>query len=334
MAQSHPHRRAGTRLLILLAACGMATGCVASAGASRQPEDPAVARAEAMKKLSPERIMEMGDEAARRREYDRAVTLYNQAIEVEPSADLWYRVAWIYARLGKKPLAAQAFAETLHYDGNHALAHEELGLLYLDFKQRDQARAHLQRAVEIDTRRWRSHNALGVLADAAEDYAAAIGHYDAALVEMPGSALLLNNLGYSHYLAGDLDRAEHFYQKALVAEPGYRPSLANTGLLHARRGDYGQAVDIMAGITDKARACNDVGYVAFQNGDLDQAEWLLREATRLSPSYYETAHDNLKRVHDAQAAAAKAALPANPADSRDGGDPEFAGEKATPVAVR
>lgn len=296
-------------ILILLAAwCGTA-GCVTGASTPKPPQDPAEARAQLVKKLSPAEITAAADQAARRGEYERAVTMYNQAIEAEPSADLWFRVGWIYAHLAKNQLAAQAFAHTLEFDANHAGAHEELGFLYLESKQRGNAAIHLRRAVEIDPSRWRSHNALGVLADASHDYAAAMGHYLAALAVRPGSAMLLNNLGYSHYLAGSLDEAELLYQQAQAAQPGYRPVLANIGLLHARRGHYDQALEVMTGVMGAAQAHNDVGYVAYQNGDLGDAERLLTEAIRLSPSYYETAHKNLARVQGAQAGAASTPTP-------------------------
>jgi len=71
-------------------------------------------------------------------------------------------------------------------------------------------------------------------------------------------------------------------------------------LLHARRGNYQQATDIMSAAMDPAKAYNDVGYIAFKNGDLDAAEMLLDEAIILSPSHYEMAQQNLRRVHRAQ----------------------------------
>jgi Flp pilus assembly protein TadD len=266
--------------------------------------------------------MEAGDHAARSGDFERAITLYNQGIEAEPSADLWYRVAWIYARLGKKQQAADAYGMTLKYDEKHAMALEELGLLYIENKRRETGAAHLTRAVESDPARWRSHNALGVLADTAGDHATAVGHYQAALAVRPESAMLLNNLGYSHYLAGNMDEAEKLYQQALVVEPGNRPARINMGLLHARRGNYALAVEVMGTAMDAARIHNDVGYVALQNGDMDAAENLLREAIRLSPSYYETAQQNLKRVSRARVAGETAAEPAAPATelaARDAG---------------
>jgi Flp pilus assembly protein TadD len=302
--------RAGTcwALVTLGAALG---GCLS--GAVTQPKDPVEQKAEKIKQL-PAEIMKAGDEAARGGDLQRAASLYTRAIEIAPNSELWHRVGYVYDQLDKKPLAMQAYANALRFDENNAAAREDLGLLLLEGKRRDQAKVQLTRAVELDPKRWRAHNALGVLADGTGDYASAIAHYDAALAANPNSPMLLNNLGYSNYLAGNLDRAAELYTRALALSPDYLPAKANVALLHARRRDYAQALELMLKIAEPPRAHNDVGFVALQNGDLDTAEGLLNEAIRLSPSYYKTAHENLQRVKDARgtrpAAQADAAKPA------------------------
>jgi Flp pilus assembly protein TadD len=305
---------ASGQLLRAVVTCCALTVVGIGAAEAKGPATPAETRAELLKKLSPSEIMRVGDEAARAGDYERAITVYNQAIEAAPSADLWYRVAWIYARLGKKQVAADAYVMTLQYDPRHAQAHEELGLLYLENKKREKAAEHLRMAVEADSGLWRSHNVLGVLADTSGDYGAALAHYQAALAINPESARVLNNLGYSHYLAGNLDQAEQSYQQALILEPGKRVVRVNMGLLHARRGDYPRAVEVMGAAMDKARTHNDIGYVALQNGDMEAAERLFREAIRLSPSYYETAHQNLARVMRARANEAQRITQKEPSD--------------------
>jgi tetratricopeptide (TPR) repeat protein len=137
---------------------------------------------------------------------------------------------------------------------------------------------------------------LGVLADTERNYEIAIEHYRAALSYNSESALLLTNLGYSHYLAGNFDRAEDLYRKAIGLDATYPRPFANLGLIYARRGDYDDAIVILRKVTERRQAYNDVGYLAYQNGDLDAAAWLLSEAIRISPNYYETAYENLEKV--------------------------------------
>lgn len=285
------------RLLLAVAAGFALSGCMT--GTAARDAETADRKAEKIRQ-APAEIMKAGDEAARAGQLDRAASLYTQAVELKPSADLWYRLGYIYSRLDKKPLAMHAYTNGLRLDDHHAAIHEELGMLLLDARRREAAKQHLVRAVEIDDRRWRSHNALGVLADADRDYAGAIDHYEAALAIQPDSPMLLNNVGYSHYLDGRLEQAREYYDRALAIDADYRPAVFNVALLHARRREYDKALDLMQKLVEKTRACNDIGYVALQNGDLDQAEDLLREAIRLSPSHYRVAHENLARVQEAR----------------------------------
>lgn len=284
-------------LLLSVSAAVLATGCASGSAGSK--DDPAKARAEALKKLSPEEITKAGDAAVQSGDYSRAITSYMQALEIAPTAALWVRVGWIYARMGRAAQAAHAYQSAVQLDEKNAGAHEELALILLRNKQRESAEPHFRSAIELDATRWRSHNALGVLADAAGDHRQAVQHFEGALAARPASALVLNNLGYSWYLAGDLDRALEYYQQALGAKPEYRAATTNVALVQARRREYDLALETLSGVMEVHRARNDVGYIAFQNGDLVIAERLLSEAVRLAPSWYATAHENLERVREA-----------------------------------
>jgi Flp pilus assembly protein TadD len=249
--------------------------------------------------LEPAEIIRAGDAAAAQGEAERALFIYNQALVLQPSADAWFGMGQAYRQLGQKPQAWRAYASALQLDPDYAAAHEEIGLLHLGMKQPEPAEKHLQRAIELDPGRWRAHNALGVMADVRKDYVSAIAHYNAALEANPNSAMLLNNLGYSHYLAGNLAEAEKHLRIAVGIDPSYTPAVANLGLSHARRGDYDEAVEILRQVMDQRQAYNDVGFVAYHNGDLEDAAWLLTEAIQVSPTYYEAARRNLRRVREA-----------------------------------
>jgi Tfp pilus assembly protein PilF len=67
-------------------------------------------------------------------------------------------------------------------------------------------------------------------------------------------------------------------------------------MLYARRGWYEDAMRTLTRAMDKPKAYNEVGYIAYRNGDLIEAEQLLSEAIRLSPTYYQAAYRNLEVV--------------------------------------
>jgi uncharacterized protein YgiM (DUF1202 family) len=128
--------------------------------------------------------------------------------------------------------------------------------------------------------------------------------------------MLMTNIGYSYYLAGDMERASAWFGRALLVDAEFAPAVKNLALLYARQGWYDQAVKTFSKVTGQAQAYNDVGYVAMRQGDYEQAHELLTEAIRLSPVYYQKAYDNLatlKKQMDAAGTAtpAEAALRSN-----------------------
>ncbi len=299
------HPSAARRRLLPAAIVAIAAGSLLNACVTVPVDDSANQSSEAslltrLEEMSPDDIEAAGDQAWRDGELERAVFIYMQSLSQEEDAGVWLKVGRLHHHSGQTVAAWQAFERAIELDPKNADAHEQLGMLYVGSKQKELAVRHLEEAARLDPTRWRARNALGVLADAGGDYQRAIGHYEAALEQHPQSAMLLTNLGYSHYLTGDLDEAERLFLVAIGLDQNYEPAIANLGLVRARRGEYDSAVEVLQNIMDRAKALNDVGYIAFVNDDIAEAERLLGDAVRASPTYYETAYENLERVQDAQ----------------------------------
>ena len=247
---------------------------------------------------SAEEFVRAGDNAARGGDYESALTHYLLAINAQetPDSEVWFRIAAVCTHTGKTGQALQAYLQVVALNPEHAGGQEGAGLEYMALQAMDQARDHLVAAVTLEPRRWRAHNALGILADREADYTGAIDHYEAALAINSISPMILNNVGYSRYLSGDLDQAARDFYRATELRADYAPAWSNLGLVYARQGWYADAVNILSRSMDKATAYNDAGYIALRNGDLADAEQLLSEAVRLSPTYYEAAYGNLDVV--------------------------------------
>jgi len=275
--------RAATLVLV----SGLLAACATAGSKDPTPEDLA--------KLV-ERTINAGDEAARRGDFERALTHYLRALETEESLDVWFRVGAASSQVGRSQGALLAYSKVLETDPLHAQAHEGSGLEHLALGDVEAAREHLSTTIALDPDRWRSHNALGILADQTGDYAAAMRHYETALAINPKSPMLLNNIGYSRYLSGDLDQAARDFYNVTRLYPDYEAAWTNLGIVYAQRRWYLDAVGILARVMDKAKAYNDVGYIAYRKGDLAEAERLLAEAVRVSPTYYLDANRNLEQV--------------------------------------
>lgn len=239
-----------------------------------------------------------GDDAARRGDYEDALKSYLLAISTQeqPDPEVWYRIAAVCTHVGRTQQALRAYLEVLKIEPEHAGALEGAGLEYMELKATDEAIAHLTAAIAINPDLWRAHNALGIIADRENDHARAIDHFADALRINVNSPMILNNIGYSRYLSGNLEQAARDFYQATELQPDYMPAWSNLGLVYARQGWYSDAVNMLAKSLDKPVAYNNIGYIASENGDLREAEQLLSEAIRLSPTYYEAAYQNLATV--------------------------------------
>ncbi len=240
-----------------------------------------------------------GDAAVRRKDADLALFHYVRALELGGAeAGILYKIGTIHASRGNATLAEQAYQMALSAPGEHAGSLEAVGLIMMQRRQHEQAEQYLHRAIDRDAKRWRAHNGLGVLADLRGQYAQAATHYAAALAIVPRSPLLLNNRGYSKYLAGDWSGAQQDFESALGIDPQHERARLNLGLVQARRDQQGEAVNTFRQVMTEAQAWNSLGYVQMVDGKYGPAETALLEAIKLSPNYYASAHENLKRVRE------------------------------------
>jgi Flp pilus assembly protein TadD len=233
-----------------------------------------------------------GDQASQRGDYKTALLLYSRALESQPSTELWLRIAAAHSARGDRSAAAEAFRSILELDPDHALALESLGLLYVQQRRVELARIHLERALQTQRSSWRTYNGLGVLADIDGDHGGAMSLYEQALAKRPDSMVILNNIGYSLFLADRLDDAEATF-KRILERSTYEPSVMNLALVYGSRGEYRRAVAMLSDVLTPSAAYNDVGFVAMANGHFDDADWLFAKAIRLSPVHYGVAQKNL-----------------------------------------
>lgn len=239
------------------------------------------------------------EKALARDEMDLALYLYVRAYDLDKeNRYALRRIAQIHESRQNDELASRAYAALLGIAPADVHALQSLGLIYLNARRHDEALDLFERAVAEEPSLWRAHNGIGIVADLQADHERAIRAYNAALEARPDSAFLLNNRGYSQYLAGNYhDAATDFIE---AAAQGSERAWLNLGLVLARQGQYKKAVKAMTKVADPAVAYNDVGYVAMRQGDRETAEFFFREAIRLSARYFDAAHRNLAMLQESR----------------------------------
>jgi tetratricopeptide (TPR) repeat protein len=151
-------------------------------------DDPGMAKAALAK----------GNEALADRDFDKALTFYSLAIELDPKGT----GAW-----------------------------HERGMLRRKRKEFKAALEDLERAVEVSPGNAGYLNDLGLAKLDNGDLAGAIASYDASIRLAPDNALVWNNRAFAHRLAGDADGAVKDATMALQLDPKYARAYLNRGLL-------------------------------------------------------------------------------------------------------
>ena len=227
---------------------------------------------------------------------NRALFFYVRALQFDQEdAELLAVIGKIQYAQNRPEMAVRAFSMALQADPDNATSYEGRGLILLANDRTEQAEADLQRAVEIEPTAWRARNGLGILADRRGDHATATRHYDAALIIVPDSAVVLNNRGYSSFLAGNYRSATEDLHIA-ADQHDYERAWINLGAVYAREGRYIPAVDMYLKVLSEPQTYNKVAEAAIANNDYETAQQLLEQAIYESPTYFPAAEDNLSQL--------------------------------------
>jgi len=244
-----------------------------------------------------EEMIDLGDTQLAQGKEDEALYQYVKAADQDNKNDIaLFKIGDIHSKRGNEALATRAFEMALDVNPDNGLANEGLALILLNKREYDKARNHLARAEASGaTISWRVYNSLGVISDLEKDYKQAIIYYEKALTVQPNMPLILNNMGYSHYMSGDWDGAEKYYRKAVQNDKYFERAWRNLGLLYTRKGEYEEAVSAFTRVEDLPEAYNDIGFICMLNGKHEISEAFFKRAIKLAPRYYEAANTNLQK---------------------------------------
>lgn len=245
---------------------------------------------------SVDEALEIAGQSLAAGDVDKAIFFYVRALQFDTgNARLLTHIGDIHMRRGDTTMARRAFLNAKNQDPDFAPALEALGLIYMQEGRNEDAISELNRAVALDDRRWRAHNALGVYFDKQERHDAAQAHYRIALTINPDAAHVLANIGHSKFRAGDVDAAiADLYSAAY--DRGFHAAWGNLAAVYADQGRYDEAVAAFGKVMTDANAFNATGKIAMENGDHRQAFILLSEAVSNSTTYFPEAEERLKKL--------------------------------------
>ena len=84
-------------------------------------------------------------------EYDKAMSEFTKAIELDPNFALAYgNRGWVYIKLGQYEQAVADCTKAIELDPDLALAYNSRGWAYIELGEYEQALADYNRAIELD----------------------------------------------------------------------------------------------------------------------------------------------------------------------------------------
>lgn len=281
----------------------------ANSGTRFDQVDTSKLNGQQLKSLKKNNFVTRGDAALSARNLDFALYAYVRALVEDPQdKNLYYKIGTIHESRSNTSLAFLAYQKALTLDPNYVSALERMGRLKLHDRDYNEAKQLFEHAISEDSKGFVSEEntrhfnqdspfhafiGLGVIHDLNFNHEAAREHFSRAIEIQPTSASAENNLGYSYYLAQDLDLAQKHFKLAISKDKGYSKAWTNLALVHVRQEKFVAAINLLINHTNnKPSAYNTVGYICMLEGKYEQAEEYFNEAIDLSPTYFEIAVEN------------------------------------------
>jgi len=231
---------------------------------------------------------------------DAAADCYENAGTLTPGEPRWpYYLGRVRRAQGRNELAAASFRRVLELVTDHVPALVQLADVELEASRLDDAESLLQIARAAEPESAAVAFALGRVAAARRDYAAAVEHFEGALRSEPRATAIHYPLALAHRALGNEERARgHLERRGKVAIPDPLMAavrrLAESWSVDLQRGStlfaeghYEQAATAFRRATtaapDEAGAHSNLGSALHKLGDYAGARLEFEEAVRLDP---------------------------------------------------
>lgn len=244
-------------------------------------------------------LLNSAQEAEKNKEYGRALQFYRQLVD-KNADNLAYKVgiADNMRRLAKTDEALRQYDAILEKQPDNIEALEGKGLALLSKTDFQQASIVLERVMALDSRRWRTLNAVAILFVAKNMPKESLAYYEEALSLMPDEPVILNNVGLTMALNRDFDRAllalTRASQKLKEKDPQKRRVDLNLALVYGISGQMEKAEQVAKPHLSEAALNNNLGFYAYLANNEDLAKGYLNHAISGSPTFYEKAWKNLE----------------------------------------
>lgn len=143
---------------------------------------------------------------------------------------------------GQADKAESLYRQVLHFDADHVIANNLMGLLCLQTKRFEEATQYIEKALSIAPNDAQAEANLGLALYALQRLEQAARHFHMSLKLAPNNPKAYNNLGNIYFRLRRVDDAILCYRQALAIQPGYAEVHFNLGSALSTKRLYAEAL--------------------------------------------------------------------------------------------
>jgi len=234
-----------------------------------------------------------GNAYASKGEYDRAILMYNKAIENDPGkATAYFNRGVTYYDKGEYDRAILDYTKAIEIDLRFPEAYYNRGVVYAKKGEYDRAILDYTKAIEINPKYTDPYINRGYVYLYKGEYDLAIQDYTKVIEIVPGDVMAYYNRGIAFANKDEFDRAILDYDKAIEIDPEYAYAYNNRGSAYYEKDEYDRAIlDFDKAIEidpEEAMAYLNRGEVHAEIGKSEEAKKDLLKALELDPELRES----------------------------------------------
>ncbi|MEP0202188.1 MAG: tetratricopeptide repeat protein [Halioglobus sp.] len=201
-------------------------------------------------------------------------------------------------RTGNYPAAVKAYERGLEVEPENVELLNSMGFALFQQGKSEEAVAALEKALAIDPKHWKAHNNMALASIDLGEFELAEAHYRDSLAIEPQPAIY-NDLGFVLERQDLPFEATDMYRKALELDPDSATAHYNLASSLARTGEFAEAEPHFRAVLQNgtsSKAFTGLGFVLWQQGQLDEAISSLLQAIKTNPTNA-SAYDQLAAIY-------------------------------------
>ena len=193
--------------------------------------------------LSVEKTLIQANNLLKSKEYISAKKLYLEVIKRDSkNIKALNNIGIIYFNIGQLNDAIKFFKGVVEIDNKYKDGFNNLGLAYKSQKKYSEALNSFSKCIEIDPEYFQAYNNIGQLQYESGEYTKAVSNFKIAIKINPELFFAYNNIGQAYNKTGKFYEAIINFNEALKLNPNYFEAHKNVGQVYYEIGEYSKAL--------------------------------------------------------------------------------------------